>query len=253
MSARVVLVAGGARNIGAAIARRFAAAGARVIFTDIGDEDGPPLEQVLRREGGDARFVRCDATDETQVAALLASIADAHGRLDVAINNVGGVHPDEGKLQPLHQVSLAGWRGTLDLSLTSAFIGMKHQIATMLALGAGGAIVNTTSLAGLRVSPNSSPGYAAAKAALIHLTRKAAVTYAPNRIRVNAVAPGVVAPDFAHGGIAEPREQAAEALHPSGRWVTPEDIAAATFWLASDEAGAVTGHILPVDGGWAAS
>ena len=252
MSARVVLISGGARNIGRAITERFTASGARVVFTDIGGDDGPALEMVLRSAGGDARFVRSDATDEAQVEALVASIVRDYGALDLAINNVGGVHSDEGKQRPLHQISLAGWAGTIELSLTSAFLGMKHQIAAMLALARGGVIVNTASLAGLRVSPNSSPAYAAAKAALIHLTRKAAVTYAANGIRVNAVAPGVAAPDMEHGGIAEPRAMAAETLHPSGRWVTPAEIAAAVFWLASEEAGSVTGHILPVDGGWAA-
>jgi len=253
MPPRVVLVSGGARNIGRAITQRFAADGACVIFTDIGGEDGPALEQALRRTGGDAHFVRSDATDEAQVEALVASIVGDQGGLDIAVNNVGGVHPDEGKQRPLHLVSLAGWQGTIDLSLTAAFLGMKHQLAAMLALGRRGAIVNTASLAGLRVSPNSSPAYAAAKAALIHLTRKAAVTYAVNGIRVNAVAPGVVAPDVEHGGVADPRARAAEALHPNGRWVMPEEIAAAVFWLASDEAGSVTGHTLPIDGGWAAS
>lgn len=251
MSGPVVLVAGGARNIGAAITRRFAERGARVIFTDIGDADGPALEAALRGDGHDARFVRSDATDETQVEALIAATVRTLGRLDVAVNNVGGVHAREGKQTALHQVSLRGWRATLDLSLTSTFLGMKHQIVAMLAQG-GGAIVNTASLAGLRVSPNSSPAYAAAKAAVVRLTRKAAIGYAADRIRVNAVAPGVVAPDLDHGGLAEPRAAAAKALHASGRWVTPEEIAAAVCWLASDEAAGITGHILPVDGGWAA-
>lgn len=252
MTAQIVLVVGGARNIGAAITRRFATGGARTIFTDIVDSDGPGLEHTLRRDGYDASFVMSDASDEGDVEQLVADMVRHHGRIEIAVNNVGGVHPDEGKQTPLHKITLDGWRQTLDLSLTTTFLGMKHQIAAMLLLGRGGSIVNTASLAGLRVSPNSSPAYAAAKAALIHLTRKTAIAYAPNGIRINAVAPGVVAPDMDHGGVEGARRDAAEALHANGRWVAPDEIAAAAYWLASAEASSVTGHVLPVDGGWAA-
>lgn len=251
LASKVVLVTGGARNIGRAITEAFARESCLVVFTDLGDSDGPSLEAALRRAGRQADFRQSDAADENQVRALIDGIVETHGRLDIAVNNVGGVHPLEGKLQPLHEVSLDGWQATLDLSLTSAFLGMKHQIRVMLAQG-GGVIANTGSLAGLRVSPNSSHAYAAAKAAIAHLSRKAAVTYGSHNIRVNVVAPGVVAPDPAAPDGGEPRRKAAETLHPTTRWVTPEEIAAAFVWICSDQAKSLTGHVLPVDGGWAA-
>ena len=250
LASKVVLVTGGARNIGRAVTEAFAREGCRVVFTDLGSDAGPGLETLLKQAGQQAIFRQSDAADEAQVAALVDGIVRSHGRLDIGINNVGGVHPLENKLGPLHEGSLEGWKATLDLSVTSAFLGMKHQIRVMLAQG-GGVIANTGSLAGLRVSPNSSPAYAAAKAALTHLSRKAAVAYGPHNIRVNVVAPGVVAPDPTAADSSGPRRSAAEALHSTTRWVTPEEIADAFVWICSDQARSVTGHVLPVDGGWA--
>jgi NAD(P)-dependent dehydrogenase (short-subunit alcohol dehydrogenase family) len=250
LAGKVVLVVGGATGIGRSAARAFAARGAHLVFSDITDANGPALEKELRDLSLDALFVQSDATAEPEVAALVAQVVDLHGRLDAAINLVGAIPPPDNARARLHETSEAGWDGTVQLCLKSAFLCMKHQIAQMLQQGGGGAIVNTASLAALHVTPNGSPAYHAAKAGVIQLTRKAAVEYAADGVRVNVVAPGLTATDTLLSRWNAEQLKTMSAEQPIGRPVSPEEVAAAFVWLCSPEASGVTGLTLPVDGGW---
>lgn len=253
LEAKIALVTGGTRGIGAAIVRTFLREGASVVFTASTPDEGPILQTALRDAGHEARFMQCDSLEEAQVNDLIGWVIDTYGRLDIAVNNVGNIAANDRSLSGVHDTPLEAFQLTLDRNLKSTFLGMKHQIAAMLRQG-GGVVCNTTSMAGVRVTGAASPSYHAAKAAVVHLTRKAAVQYARNNIRVNVVAPGAVATDQTLSRwTREEFDELASTLHPLGRAVTPEECAEAFLFLCSDEASAITGHMIPIDGGWTAT
>jgi len=250
LASRVILVTGGATGIGLATVRAFASQGGHVVFTDIISAHGPGVAADLADRGFRCRFVQSDATDEAQIEALIAEILREYGRLDIAVNVVGGTGRGDRSGLLIHETPLDAYQATLDLNLRSAFLCMKHQVAPMLRQG-GGVIANTTSMAGLRITPYASPAYHAAKAGLVHLTQKVAFDYAAKNIRANVVAPGITASEQMVAKRAP--EQLAEmvrAWHPMGSIVRPEDVADAFLWLCSDKASLVTGLTIPVAGGW---
>jgi NAD(P)-dependent dehydrogenase (short-subunit alcohol dehydrogenase family) len=249
---RTAIVTGAAGGIGAAVVRKLAAAGATVVFSDLQEEAGRALERELSDGGANVRFVASDATDEAQVKGLVEeALAFGGGKLDIAINNVGGIARFAGDRPrlPVHEIELSAWQASVDLNLTSAFLGVKNQVVPMMAAGKG-AIVNFTSLAGLRFSDGSSVAYAAAKAGVVMLTEYAAVLYGPHGIRVNVVAPGftLTPPILKAFPDPEVREQRARAF-PLRRLIYPDDLADACLWACSDASSAVTGLTIPVDGG----
>lgn len=249
---RIVLVNGGAAGIGAATARAFAAEGARLVIADIDGDAASALARELGDGGSAARWLRIDATREADAERAVAFAVAEFGRLDVAINNVGNVPEGYSHGGEAHELSFEAWRGTLDLNLSSCFLGMKHQVRQMLAQG-GGVIGNTASMAGVRVVPETTAAYTAAKAGIVHLTRYMAVTYADRNIRVNAIAPGFTRTRQVTTTMTDAELDAAAALvHPAGRVMEPEDQAAAFVWLCSDAASGITGLTVPVSGGWAA-
>jgi NAD(P)-dependent dehydrogenase (short-subunit alcohol dehydrogenase family) len=250
---KVALVTGGASGIGRATVEGLAREGAKVAFTDITSEAGEAFERELRSQGSDAIFVRSDATREEDVAALVEKVVARWGRLDVGINNVGNMGKADVLGVRVHDSTLEAFDSTLDVSLKTNFLGMKYQIAQMLKQG-GGVIANTTSLAGVRITPYSSPGYVAAKAGVVHLTRYAAVLYAKDNIRVNVIAPGLTETPAVIGAFptAEARNAIADEFHPMGRMMTPAELADAFLWVCSDQASGITGLTIPVDGGWTA-
>ena len=253
-SGRTALVTGAAGGIGEAIVRRFAAAHANVVFSDRKEDDGRALERELRGMGVDARFFVSDATDEAAVEALVAAALAITGRLDIAVNNVGGIARAQGDSSAarIHDTDLSAWRATQDLNLTSCFLGMKHQIGAMMAAGEG-AIVNLTSLAGMRWSEFAGPSYTAAKAGVIQLTKYAAIAYAGSGIRVNVVAPGLTATRTLLSSIPDEESRAIRAKRvPIGRMIDPSETADACLWACSAAASGVTGLVIPVDGGAAA-
>lgn len=245
---KVVLVTGGASGIGKATVKKFAEEGAKVVFTDMNDNLGPDFERELKEAGHEALFLISDATKEDQVEQLIAKIVETYGKLDVAINNVGNMAGGDRPGLKLHETSDEAFEGTLSVSLRDNFYSMKHEIIQMLKQG-GGVIANTVSAAGLIVTESASPSYSAAKAGTIHLTRFAAVTYAKNNIRVNAVAPGVVNTPGLAEILNEEQRAAIASMHPMNRIMEPEEIADAFIWVCSDAASAVTGVVIPVDGG----
>jgi len=244
MEGKAGLVTGAASGIGRATAIRFGREGAAVVVADLEASRAAGLEVVAEIEaaGGTAAFVACDVTNAEEVEALVARTVELHGKLDFAHNNVGG-----GPFATIHETTVEQFDSTIALSLRGTFIGMKHEIAAMLGTG-GGAIVNTASTAGLRAVAGFG-AYAAAKHGVVGLTRNAAVEYANDGIRVNAVCPGATMTPL----MAEqyPPEQQRVILAPQAmsRFGRPEEIAATVVWLCSDEASFTTGVALPVDGG----
>jgi NAD(P)-dependent dehydrogenase (short-subunit alcohol dehydrogenase family) len=249
---KVALVTGGASGIGRATVQGLVREGATVVFTDITSAAGAAYESELQAQGGNVMFVRSDATCEPDVEALMSQIVARYGRLDVGINIVGNMGSADRLGPMLHESTLEGWEGTMAVSLTSAFLSMKHELKQMMSQGSG-VIANTSSLAGLRVTLHSTPGYVAAKSGLVHLSEYAAVMYAKYNIRVNVIAPGLTATPAVLGMFsAQQRNAMAAETQPMGRMMTPEELADAFLWVCSSQASGITGLTIPVDGGWAA-
>jgi 3alpha(or 20beta)-hydroxysteroid dehydrogenase len=239
LAGKSAIVSGAARGIGRAILESFAAAGASVVALDVLEEEG---NAACRAIGSAATFRRLDVTSEDDWNTLTATL-ERHPP-DVLVNNAGGLL----SAAALHEHTLADWRRTLDLNLTSAFIGMRAVIPLMLARGSG-SIVNIASISGV-VGQTDAPAYQAAKAGLVLLTRNAALAYAKRGIRVNSLSPSLVA--TRGDDLEDERSASFLARVPLGRAATPGEIAAAAVFLASDESSYVTGANLPVDGGYTA-
>jgi NAD(P)-dependent dehydrogenase (short-subunit alcohol dehydrogenase family) len=245
---KVALVTGAASGIGRAAALAFASAGARVVVADVAREAGERTVGEIRAAAGDAIFVACDVSRAPEVEAMVAEAVATYGRLDCAFNNAGiGL-----TYTPLHELDEERWQRILAVNLTGVWLCMKYEIRQMLTQG-GGAIVNTASIDGLSGAAGLAD-YVASKHGVVGLTRTAALEYATRGIRVNAVCPGMIRTPMVEAGIRERPELEARliAQEPVGRLGTPEEIAAAAVWLCSDAASFVTGHAMPVDGGFLA-
>ena len=250
---KIILVTAAGAGIGAATAEGFARRGARVMVSDIDADSGEATTERLRRAGYDVRFLRADATAEEDVEALVRKTIETFGGLDVAANIVGDAHRDASGPE-FHRQSLESWEHTQAVSLRSVFLTMKHEIAYMIDHG-GGAICNVTSLAALLHVAASGAAYAAAKAGVVRLTKFAAVSYADRGIRVNCIAPGVTPTEAYNKAGKEMGQMVIDHLlpfQPIGRTIETSEQADAIAWLCSHEAAMVTGHVLPVDGGWSA-
>lgn len=245
---KVALVTGGGTGIGQATALAFARAGARVVVAGRRAAEGEETVRQIRALGGEATFVATDVTDEAAVKALVDATLATYGRLDAAFNNAGNV----GQPGPLVDLSAEGFAYTVAGNLTSVWLCMKYEIPAMLGRG-GGAIVNTASNLGHIGMPNMA-AYAAAKHGVVGLTQAAALEYATQGIRVNAVSPGSIETpmgEHAFGSI-ETYRQVMAPNHPVGRIGLPEEVASAVLYLSSDGAGFITGQALLIDGGYTA-
>jgi NAD(P)-dependent dehydrogenase (short-subunit alcohol dehydrogenase family) len=240
---RAGLVTGAAGGIGRASAIAFAATGASVVVSDLHARraDGEETVRVIADAGGDATFVACDVAVPEQCQALVDETLAAYGRLDFAHNNAGIDHA-----APLVGTDDADFERVLRVNLWGVWSGMKAQIPAMIDNG-GGAIVNTSSLAGLVGAPTLG-AYVASKHAVLGLTRTAAKEHAAHGIRVNAICPAAVRTGITDKLPPEIHDVLPE-IQAIKRYAEPEEIAAAVVWLCSDLASFVTGIAMPVDGG----
>jgi len=246
LKGKVALVTGAASGIGKATALAFANEGAKVVVADVQDELGAKAVEQIKAQGGEACYIHCDVSDPEAVKAMVAETVKTYGGLHFAFNNAG----TEGEQAFTADCTLENWDRVIDINLKGVFLCMKYQISELLKSG-GGAIVNCSSIAG-KVGFPGIPAYEASKHGVIGLTQNAALEYAKQNIRVNAVCPGPIKTPmidrFTHGD-----PQAAEQLtmpDPMGRMGEPEEISGAVVWLCSNQASYITGHALVIDGGW---
>lgn len=244
---RVAFITGGASGLGAATARRFAAEGARVVTADINAEGA----QRVAAELPDALAVTVDTAEAASVEQGIADAMQRYGRIDIIFNNAG----IDGQQQPLHEMDVGNWERVRRVNGDGVFHVLKYGIEAMLR-GGGGAIINTSSIAALAAQENISP-YTFTKAGMDGLTRSAAIEYATRGIRVNAVAPTVVMTPLVEHFInssPDPAEmrQRMKSFNPKPGNPTPDDVAGVVAFLASDDASWITGHTVPIDGGYVA-
>lgn len=253
---KVVIVTGGATGIGRTTALEFGSLGAKVVVaTGNNTAGGEATAQAIRDAGGEAVFVRCNVAIEAEVEALVAKTVETYGRLDCAFNNAG-IGPDGVRIGfgPLAELEESVWDKVMQVNAKGVFLCMKHEIRQFLKQGGGGAIVNTASVGGLRMAPGFG-AYGPSKAAVVAVTRAAALEYAKQGIRVNVVCPGptlgtdLMKNSMSSGGEAAGGDDGPPI--PMGKMGTVEDVAHAVVWMSSDFAGHITGHAMSVDGGMA--
>ncbi|WCT73453.1 SDR family NAD(P)-dependent oxidoreductase [Sphingomonas naphthae] len=240
---KIAVITGAGSGMGRAMAQLFAAEGARLVLADISGGQNAVAEAI----GAAAIAVHADVAVESDVQAMIATGEAKFGRIDVLCNNAGF----GGGMAPLHEQTTEAWDRVHSVNLRGVFFGMKHGVISMLKTG-GGSIVNTTSASGI-VGWKGHSIYGAAKAGVNHLTRAAALDYAADGIRANAVAPGTIwtglVPASREYPVPPPGARRLPGI-PIDRWGLATEIASAALFFASDESAYVTGTVLPVDGGY---
>ncbi len=243
---KVAVVTGGASGMGRATVMRFLAEGAKVVVADFNEKSGEDTLAQAKKVGqsNNVRFIRTDVAKEADIIAMIDCATSQFGRLDVIFNNAGV----GGAIGPVWDITEEEWDYTFDVLTKGVFFGIKHAARVMREQGQGGSIINTASTAGL--SGGSGPlVYSAAKAAVINLTKAAAIQLAPDRIHVNAICPGGILTGLTDQGNPEVAAKAMDTFQPWPDHGIGDDIAGAALFLASDDARFVTGEALVVDGG----
>ena len=248
---KVALVTGAASGIRREVALAFGQQGAKVVVSDVSKEGGEETVRLIQEAGSEAIFVQCDVTQSKQVEALISKAVESYGRLDAAVYNAG----IEGTPAKTADYPEEVWHRVLSVNLTGPWLCMKYELPQLLKQG-GGTIVNMASILGV-IGLATTGAYAAAKHGVIGITQVAALEYATQGIRVNAICPGFIdTPMVMQRGIAAGSHpeiyQQLAALHPMKRLGKPTEVAEAAIWLCSDAASFITGTALLVDGGYTA-
>jgi NAD(P)-dependent dehydrogenase (short-subunit alcohol dehydrogenase family) len=250
LDGKVALITGAGSGIGQATSRIFAREGAKLVLADVVEEGGNRTLKMVQDLGANATFVKCDVAQWSDVERAVNKAVQTYGRIDCAFNNAG----IEGKGGNTHECTGENWDRVIAINLTGVWLCMKAEIAQMLKQGGNGAIVNTSSGAGL-AGVRGMPAYVAAKHGVAGLTRAAALEYGKQNIRINAVCPGPIRTPMM-GRLLQSRPDAEQRFarsEPLKRLGEPEEIGEAVAWLCSDHASYVTGLPMPVDGGFMAS
>jgi 3-oxoacyl-[acyl-carrier protein] reductase len=242
---KVALVTGSSRGIGAAIARLFAQEGAQVVVHGRDIAALSAVQSDIERAGGAAMQVAADITRFAEIETMRCQIEGAFGPVDILVANAGGSFTTPG---PLEEISAEGWQASLDGNLTATFLTIKSFLPGMKERKTGN-IVTISSAAARRPHPGSPMPYAAAKAGIQILTQDLAAQVGPYGIRANCIAPETILTERNEQRIPDAQKQALVDLHPLKRLGTPEDVARAALFLASDDAAWITGIILDVAGG----
>lgn len=245
--AKTAIVTGAASGIGEAAALLYAAHGAKVVVSDINEAKGNEVVEKIKKNAGEAFFIKTDVSDATQCKNLVDKTVQQFGSVDICFNNAG----ISGEANLIADMSIEGWNKMISTNLSSVFYCMKYQIAQMLKQGSG-VIVNNSSILG-SAGFATAAAYVAAKHGVIGLTKTAALEYSKKGIRVNAVGPGFInTPLLTEGGIDEEGKKALVMVHPIGRLGESNEVAELVIWLSSDKASFVTGSYYAVDGGYLA-
>ncbi len=247
---KVAVITGGASGMGLATVMRFLEEGAKVVIADYNAVTGEAAVEVAGKKGlgGSVSFIKTDVAVESDIEAMIQTAVDQFGGLDIVFNNAGV----GGAIGPLTETSVSDWDYTFDVLAKGVFLGIKHAARVMKANGTGGSIINTASIAGL--SGDGGPlVYSAAKAAVISMSKSAAVELGADRIRVNAICPGFIVTPLADGGHEEATRFAFAKSQPWPDYGRGEHIAGAALFLASDDSEFITGETIVVDGGLTAA
>jgi NAD(P)-dependent dehydrogenase (short-subunit alcohol dehydrogenase family) len=247
LKGKTVFITGGISGIGKACSLAAAREGANVAVADLKSDDTESVLNEIRKENPDAIFIECDVSDFEAVRGAVQKVIVTFGTLDVALNNAG----ISGEPNKVGEMSEEGWLKVIAVNLNGVFNCMRHELAHMAKQGSG-SIINMASILG-KVGFATSSHYVAAKHGVIGLTQTAALEYAAEGIRVNAMCPGFIeTPLLEKGGINEDVKQAIISLHPVQRLGTSEELTGGFIFLASDESSFVTGTSLEIDGGYLA-
>ena len=243
LEGKVALISGAARGQGACEGRLFVQEGAKVVLTDVLDEEGESVAADIREQGGDAIYLHLDVTQEQQWQDVIQATVDRYGKLDILVNNAG-IFP----MFRVEETTVELWEQVMDINVTGVFLGTKHAIPAMRDAG-GGSIINISSVAGL-VGGSRASAYSASKGAVRILTKNTAVQHAADGIRANSVHPGIIVTQMTEELLSDEnaRDQRLTGT-PIGRFGTVDDVAYGVLFLASDESSYVTGSELVIDGG----